>query len=503
MAEDFLDRNGNVAGVVLAGGAAIEADAVVVTTGTFLRGRMHTGARSTEGGRVGEPAAAGLSAALTRAGIRLGRFKTGTPPRVHRDTVDYAACAVQHGDDPPVAFSFRTDALGPEKAVCWLTRTNEEVHRVIRENLHASPMYSGAITGIGPRYCPSVEDKVVRFAEKSSHLIFLEPEGLDTDEVYVNGLSTSLPEETQKEILSKIPGLTGARMLRAGYAVEYDFAFPDQLDATLQVREVPRLFLAGQINGTSGYEEAAAQGWWAGVNAARAVRCEAPVILDRSEAYAAVLVDDLTTKGLDEPYRLFTSRAEHRLLLGVDSVLPRLLPHALSLGLVSQTEHDTAMRSEERLAAADRALAAAPVLPDRTTRERLFEETGVDLQSPSTLRNLLKRLDLTAENLARFSPEAFAGLTREEKSILESRVRYEGYVRRESDLLARLRPLQSRPIPEGFVYEGLPGLTRESAEKCARLRPRTVGEVSRIPGMTPAAVAIISAHVARGRVVPA
>jgi tRNA uridine 5-carboxymethylaminomethyl modification enzyme len=305
---------------------------------------MHTGERRTEGGRVGEPAAVGLSAALARLGLSLGRFKTGTPPRVHRDSIDYAACEPQRGDDPPVPFSFRTATLPREQALCWLTSTNERVHALIRENLHRSPMYSGRIRATGPRYCPSVEDKVVKFAEKPRHTIFLEPEGFDAPEIYVNGLSTSLPEEVQRAILAEIRGLSRARMLRPGYAVEYDFVFPDQLGATLESAAIPGLFLAGQINGTSGYEEAAAQGILAGINAARAVRDEEPFLLDRSEAYAAVMVDDLTRLGLEEPYRLFTSRAEHRLLLGVDSALPRLAPHARRLGLLSDAEYDLGSR---------------------------------------------------------------------------------------------------------------------------------------------------------------
>ena len=483
MAEELTDDGRCVTGVKTSEGGSIEAGAVVVTTGTFLRGRMHTGQEQTDGGRVGEPAAVGLSASLTRLGLKLGRFKTGTPPRVHRDSVDYAACVPQRGDEPPVPFSWRTERLPQEQALCWLTATNARVHEIIRENLDKSPMYSGQIHGVGPRYCPSVEDKVVKFADKSSHTIFLEPEGWNAAEIYINGLSTSLPEDVQRAILREIPGLTFAAMIRPGYAVEYDFSFPEQLAWTLESLDVPRLFLAGQINGTSGYEEAAAQGLVAGVNAALAVLGKEPFVLERSEAYSAVMIDDLTQKGLEEPYRLFTSRAEYRLLLGVDTVLPRLLPHGRRLGLVSQDDYETAMRSEDRLRRAEKELASLRVNPDQQTQRDAREKLGIHLSAPTTALKLLQRNDLEPWRVFAYLADTICPLSGEERSILTNRIRYEGYIAREKERVAHLRAIESRPIPRDLDYSSIAGLSHEVIEKCGRRRPRTLGEAGRISGV--------------------
>jgi tRNA uridine 5-carboxymethylaminomethyl modification enzyme len=484
------ERNGrrSVRGVRCADGSERTARAVVITTGTFLRAIMHTGEAQTPGGRAGESSAEGLSGAMERLGLALGRLKTGTPPRLERASLAWERLAEQWGDPEPVPFSFATSrARFPalRQIACHLTWTTERTHAVIRENIHRAPMYAGRIRGVGPRYCPSVEDKVMRFADKDRHPIFLEPESLSTDVIYVNGISTSLPAPVQEEFVRTIPGLERARFLRHGYAVEYDFVLPSQMDDTLGSREVAGLYLAGQINGTSGYEEAAAQGLVAGINAALWCQDRAPFVLGRHEAYVGVLVDDLVVSQPTEPYRMFTSRAEYRLLLRADNADRRLTRRAAAVGLVGADAVERLSRRERRLEEALRLLAAV--------RSPLREHR--------TLLEILRRPEVGVGELAREHPELAAlELDADEQTSLEVEVKYAGYVEREQEQVERMRRQEGVEIPAGLDFAGLSGLANEAKLKLAELRPRTLGAASRIAGVRPPDVALLAIHIARARV---
>jgi tRNA uridine 5-carboxymethylaminomethyl modification enzyme len=477
----------------------LHARAVIVTTGTFLRALMHSGEVKSAGGRFGEPSAETLSDSLAALGLKLGRLKTGTPPRVAKDSVDFAKMEEAPGDAAPRPFSILTDAIALPQVLCHLTHTGAYAHDLIRANLHRAPMYSGQIHATGPRYCPSIEDKVVRFADKERHQVFVEPEGLSHPWLYLNGISTSLPPDVQDGVVRSLRGFENAVIARYGYAVEYDFVNPQQLKLTLQVRGVEGLFLAGQINGTSGYEEAAAQGLLAGINALQQIRGAEPIVLRRDEAYTAVMLDDLVTLGTEEPYRMFTSRAEHRLLLGCDSVYERLTPIAARLGII---DGERLRRVDARLTRMARAREAAqtPILtPDRETLAWLPFEIG----SPSTPAKLMQRpdFDLAAFRAAAVDtlPELVAALdvlSEEEQEAVTTHFRYAGYITRQQKEAERLLGDDDVRIPASMTYT-LPGLSREVVEKLSAIRPASVGQASRIPGVTPAAIAIVRMHVRR------
>jgi tRNA uridine 5-carboxymethylaminomethyl modification enzyme len=499
MVEELIVEDGVCNGVVTMTGAAYRAKTVVITTGTFLRGEIILGDLKYSSGPNNQQPSIRLADHLRELGFDTVRFKTGTPPRVNSSSIDYSKTEIQPGDDVPRAFSYETTKYITDQLPCWLTYTNEETHQLIDDNLHRSPMYSGMIKGTGPRYCPSIEDKVVRFHDKPRHQIFLEPEGRNTQEVYVQGLSTSLPEDVQQKILSTIPGLENVQMMRAGYAIEYDSIVPTQLWPTLETKKIKNLYTAGQINGTSGYEEAAGQGLMAGINAACRSLDKEEVILSRSDAYIGVLIDDLITKGTNEPYRLLTSRAEYRLLLRHDNADLRLTDIGKQIGLISEERYLRFTEKKEAIRAEKERLESIRIKPVEETQAVIREAGGSELKDGILAADLLKRPEMNYSHIKRLVPSEIE-LSPDVEEQVEIQVKYEGYIEKSLQQVDKLKKMENKKIPENIDYEAISGLASEARQKLIEVRPLSLAQASRISGVNPADISILLVYIEQGKI---
>ncbi len=499
MVEHLIVEDGICKGVVTKTEAEYYADAVVITTGTYLRGKIIIGELEYESGPNNMQPSINLSYALEELGFELVRFKTGTPPRINRNTIDYSVTEIQPGDDVPRAFSYETTEFNMDQMPCWLTYTSPETHEIINDNLHRSPMYSGAIEGTGARYCPSIEDKIVRFNDKPRHQIFLEPEGRETEEVYVQGLSTSLPEDVQRRLIWSVPGLEKSEFMRAGYAIEYDAIVPTQLWPSLETKKVERLFTAGQLNGTSGYEEAAAQGIIAGINAVRKIQDKEPFVLDRSDGYIGVLIDDLITKGTDEPYRLLTSRAEYRLLLRHDNCDLRLTEKGYEVGLITEERYARFLQKKESIKNETERLQSVVIKPDAETNQVLEQHNVQTLTNGVKAADLLKRPEVTYDILEKIIAND-ESLTDDVKEQVEIQIKYKGYIDKQLQQVEKMKKMNDKKIPEDIDFSAIPGIATEAKHKLAEVRPLSVGQASRISGVNPSDISILLVYIEQGKI---